>query len=239
MDDVTALLQHQTSVSSGAQRENVALVNLVADKEWSEEEADSIDELEEEEDSIEHEGKLDPCSGVTGGTFVGAKCGDDDNGCQRTKPVKGLKVAADYTPDPLADMRMFYCPASGLDYVTGTKFTDLLPNQPVVSKFVSDGKAAKIQKQVGKKGFMKIQFHRSGMLLTDEGNPAARRGKWIVENHHGTVQALKLGVPILIANKNPKTPLKYEDWTNVHLLQGDKGQWKDTVDNFNQKMGLS
>ena len=39
-------------------------------------------------------------------------------------------------------------------------------------------------------------------------------------------------LPILIANKNPRVPIKRSDWEDVKLLQGDK----DTKANFNKEM---
>lgn len=233
--DQTSLMQLKKIVKHGSERASTAPA----------ENADSYGDEQVDQKSAVEQGLLHPCDGGVVG-FVGAQCMEAGiavascKGPTRMELKRGERQPLTYAisthaPDLRNDWAFFYCPAPGLGYVTGTAFDGLLPNQPVVSKFVSDGKAAGIQASVAEQGYYTIGFGRSGCGASDL--PSCELGKLVTLNHHGTVQALKLAAPILIKiTKAAKYPIKYpgHGWMDTQLLTGAE----DTEVNFNCKMGV-
>lgn len=234
--DQTSLVQLKKIVQLGSERASSAPA----------EGADSYGDEQVDENSTKEQVLLDPCAGgVTG--FVGAQC--MENGvavasCKmpsRMELKRGERQPLTYAisanaPDFQSDWAFFYCPPPGLGYVTETAFDGVLPNQPVVSKFKSDSKAEAIQASVAQQGYYTIAFGRSGCPSSSD-LPQCEAGKFVVLNHHGTVQALKLAAPILIKiTKSVKYPIKYPSrgWMDTRLLTGAA----DTENNFNCLMGV-
>jgi len=233
--DETSLVQLKKIVKHGSERASSAPA----------EGADSYGDEQVDQNSTKEHVFLDPCAGGVIG-FVGAQCMEDGvavASCKvpsRMELKRGERQPLTYAisanpPDLQNDWAFFYCPQPGLGYVTETAFDDVLPNQPVVSKIVSDGKALAIQESVAQKGYYSIGFGRSG--CSEAALPQCETGKFVVLNHHGTVQALNLAAPILIKiTKALKYPIKYpgRGWMDTRLLTGAE----DTENNFNCLMNV-